>query len=274
MLIAAHIVEILLLIAVPLIAARLLHRRWSLPLGIFGVGVLGFFFAEVLKIAAARGMSSAFEAQWIPLPDEEQAVIVGAMMAGLVAAVAEEGVRWAMMAKNLERRDWKTGSLAGLGMGAGESMVNGLLVLLMATVAIVAQDAQFQDLEALGIEGRAAIKIGLRVYAWWEGTPTEAIAAGLLGLCLLIFHTGLGAFGIQGLRRKSRVHFFAAVLIHFGISASLTYVGEAQLGDGINAVAHGGAALVGALLLLATLRAPDAEEGATVVEPSEFPAAP
>ncbi len=274
MLVAAHIVEILLLIAVPLVAARLLHRRWKLPLGIFGVGMLGFFFAEVAKIGAGWGLGRAFASEWIPRPGEERATIVAALLAGLMAAIAEEGVRWAVMAKNLERRDWKTGSLAGLGMGAGEAMVNGILVFVMAVVAIVAQDAQFQDLEALGIEGRAAIKIGLRVFAWWEGSPLEAIGAGLLGLCLVVFHMGLGAFGIQGIRRRSKAHFFAALFVHFGISASLSYVIEARLGDGVNALAHGGAAVVGLLLLFATYRAPDAEEGSEVIVPSDYPGAP
>jgi len=257
-LVAAHLIEIVLLLGAPLVLARILQKRWRLPLGIFGAGLLAFVFAELGKILLSRGLGAAFEDGAIPMPDAEAAEAVSAALAGAVAALVEEPLRWGAMSRYVESRSQRAGVLAGVGFGGGHAMLRGALVLVMATLAVVLHDMTFDEMQELGVEGGAAVKIGLKVFAWWEGDPAMALLAAWHGLAILLFHVGLGALAMQGLRRGALRYLGMCVLLHFAFAALLSYVETASLSTTSDALVHVGAALVALVVLTGTARARDA----------------
>ena len=71
MLVAAHALEILILIGAPFVIARVLTKRWGLPFGIVGVGLLTFIAGQVVQMLFAKLTSAAFESGAIPIPAGE-----------------------------------------------------------------------------------------------------------------------------------------------------------------------------------------------------------
>lgn len=223
MLLAAHIAEILLLLLLPWGVARAVAHRFELPMGLFGVGLLALIAAEVFEIAAAPLIRTAFEAGWFPMPTRENIPLVEASIAAGVAALAHQSVRWWVFARQVpEHRDLRGAVLVGLGHGAGAAGLTALLVLGLALTAVLGEGATMEDLEALGLSGRTAVKIGLRIYAWWEGSPLDAAQTTLTELTLVAMHVGLSVLVARAVETKRWWLGLAAVLIHAAVALLVT----------------------------------------------------
>lgn len=256
MLVAAHVLAVLLLLAGPVLVARLVWRRWSLGAGVFGLGLLVFVFAELGRLMAAALSQSLFAAIELA-PSASAAPWIGAVLAGSVAALIEEPLRWLAIRRYLEPVTRRGGALVGLGLGAGHAGLTGALTLIMGTIAIVTKDMTFEDMTALGVENRAAVKIGLRVFAWWEGSPGEALLLGVEGLGLVLWHAGIGAFVAVGVMSGRRVRLAVAVALQaiFGTLLAASVAG-AFGGAWTLPVLH----LCGAVVGVALLRSVSAPE--------------
>lgn len=223
MLLAAHTAEIVLLLALPWAVARLYARRQRLSMALFGAGVLALIAAEVIEVAAAPLIRSAFEAGWLPMPSRENIALVEAIIAAVVAAIAHQSVRWWVFAKQVpEHRDRKGAILVGLGHGAGAAALTALLVLALALTAVVGEGATMEDLEALGMSDRTAVKIGLRIYAWWEGSPVEAAKTTAIELALVAMHVGLSVLVARAVETKKWWLGLLAVVLHATVALVLT----------------------------------------------------
>ncbi|MCB9612484.1 MAG: YhfC family intramembrane metalloprotease [Sandaracinus sp.] len=255
MLVAAHVVEVLLLGLGPFLFARAFARRWERPLGIFGVGLICFVFAEVARIVIARGLGALFESGALPMPSDETTLVwVSASLAGVVAALTDQGFRVMALRRWVEPCDGRTGALLGLGHGGGEAMLSAVLVIVMAGIALVGENSTFEDLEAMGFEGRAAVRVGMKVLAWWEASPTDALLAAGQQLCLVVMHLGLSVAVATGLARRASGWVAAAVLLHALVATLLSWIASKTPGLGIELVVHGAAALVGVGFVAAASR--------------------
>ncbi|HJL06115.1 MAG TPA: YhfC family glutamic-type intramembrane protease [Polyangiaceae bacterium LLY-WYZ-15_(1-7)] len=285
MLIAAHALEVLLLLAVPYLLARRLAGRWELPRGVFGVGLLTFIFAEIGRMLFARATSFAFTEQWIPLPSEDALPVVSAALAGFAAALTGEGVRVYAYRRYLpDHRTSRAGVLHGLGHGGAQAMLSGALVLFMAGLAILGKGKNFEEMQAMGFEGRTAIRVGMKVYAWWEGSPLSAVLAGLNGLWLVALHVGLSV-AVARAMRGAKLWLLAAALLHGLAVFALTWAADALPGEGAEAGLHAGIGVAGLLLAWAAARqgpgseapsssaseAGDDEDGAEAEEAGDAP---
>jgi len=221
-LVAAHALEAALLLLVPVLGGRFLWRRWKLPGSLFGLGLLTFVFAELGRLLAA----SLFQISLASAPalvGSDAGPFFGAVVAGLVAALVEEPLRWWGLRRYVEKLDVRSGIVAGLGQGAGRAGLIGVLTLIMGVVAIAAKDMTFDDMRALGLEERVAVKTGLRVFAWWEGSPSTPLISGIQGLAETIFHVGLGALAAKGILARRRAMLALTITLHalfaFGLAA-------------------------------------------------------
>ena len=247
MLVAAHVLQVVVLIGAPLGLARTLARRWSLPFGVFGIGLLTFVFGQVLQMGLAWTIRRGFEAGALPLPPPASAALVSAILAGLVAALTDEPVRlWALRRYLPTQTNACSGALLGLGHGGGQAMVGGLLVLWMATLALVFQGQTFEDMRQLGLEGRAAVRLGMRVFAWWEQSILDVAAALGREAALVVMHVGLSVAVACAPTRGWRF-FGVAILAHAVASSAVAYAQETMPEPWIVATTYGGAASLGAL---------------------------
>lgn len=245
MLVAAHVLEAVLLVAGPLLAARALARRWQLPMGVFGVGLLTFVFGQVAQMGLAWTFRQGFEGGALPLPPPEAAPLVSAILAGLVAALTDEPIRlWAFRRYLPQQTNPRTGALVGLGHGGAQAILGGLLVLLMATLALVFRGQTFEDMQQLGMEGRAAVRLGMKVFAWWEQSPLDVLAALGREAALVGMHVGLSVAVACAPSRGWRF-FVVAIAAHAVAASAVAYVQSAMPDAWVVATTYGGAASLG-----------------------------
>ncbi|MBX3248243.1 MAG: YhfC family intramembrane metalloprotease [Myxococcales bacterium] len=268
MIVAAHAVQVLLLCLGPWLLARRLGRRWSRPAGLFGVGVMAFIFAEVARIAIARGLTTLFAEGAIPLPTSPDAQTwVSAAIAGVVAALTDEGLRVVALRRwiatsapstdaaarpeaggtpshttHASHPDARTAALVGLGHGGGEALLAGLLTLGMAILALVGHGRSFEELEALGFEGRSAVRMGMKILAWWEASPVDALVSALQHVLLVGMHVGLTLVVARAVRTRRWRWLWLAGAAHAIAATLLSWIADKTPGMGVELAVHGGAA--------------------------------
>lgn len=269
MIVAAHAVQVLLLCLAPWLLARRLGRRWARPAGLFGVGLMAFIFAEVARIGIARGLTSVFASGSIPLPESPDArTWMSAVIAGVVAALTDEGLRvlalrrWVALgataevaeaseAKRAEEAattggpDARTGVLVGLGHGGGEALLAGVLTLGMAAIAIIGKGRSFEELGEMGFEGRSAVRMGMKVLAWWEASPVDALVSTFQHLSLVGMHVGLTVVVARAVRERRWRWLGLAGGGHAAAATLLSWIADKTPGRWIELAVHVGAAAMG-----------------------------
>lgn len=258
MLVAAHVIQVLLLGLAPWLLARTFARRWERPVAIFGVGLLCFVFAEVARIGIARGLGALFESGALPLPTGEVALLwTSAIVAGVMTSLTDQALRVIALRRWVEPIDERTGALLGLGHGGAEALLTAVLVLGMATIAIVGRGSSFDELEAMGFEGRSAVRVGMKVLAWWEASPSDALLAAGQQLALVVMHVGLAVAVARGVARhglgRGALWIATAFVVQAVFASLLAWIAAKTPGLGVELAVHGGAAVVGlGLVVLAT----------------------
>ncbi|MEM9072231.1 MAG: YhfC family glutamic-type intramembrane protease [Myxococcota bacterium] len=243
MLIAVHVLEVVLLLAGPLLLARALARRWSLPFGVFGIGLLTFVFGQVAQMGVAKVFQWAFLNEVLPAPSADTVPLIGAILGGATAALSDEPLRlWAFRRYLADQTNARSGALAGLGHGGAQAMLGGALTLMMATLAIVFRGQNFEDMQQMGFEGRSAIRLGMKVFAWWEESPLSVLRSFAQYVALVAMHIGLSVAVACSLRRRRL--FAMAVLLH-GLAATLiAYAVDRTFPAGWSLAIYGGAAVL------------------------------
>lgn len=260
MLVAAHVLEVLLLIAAPWVLARVLTKRWELPIGIVGVGVLTFIAGQVVQMIFAKLTSALFESGAVTIPSGDAAVWVGAALAGLAAALSDEPLRRVAFRRYLpDHLSARGGLLHGLGHGAGATMLSGAMVLWMATLAIAFEGQTFEQLQQAGFEGRSAVRMGMKVMAWWEGDVASVAISTSRELMVLMMHVGLSAAIVRSMHPGGRIWFSVAFVIHAIAATGITWAVQANPGIGPIVAAYAFAGICGLGLALAAGRSMRAE---------------
>lgn len=246
MLVAAHVAEVLFLGLGPWLIAWAVARRWARPMTIFRVGLLCFVFAEVARIGMSRAVGALFASGAIPLPADEAALTwTSAILAGVVASLSDQGFRVLALRRWVEPADTRTGALLGLGHGAGEALLMAILVLGMAAIAIVGRESTFEELEAMGFEGRAAVRIGMKILAWWEKSPADPLLAAGQQLALVLMHLGLGVAVARAVSRRAWGLLALAAVIQAAVATLLSWIAAETPGLGVELAVHAAAALAG-----------------------------
>lgn len=196
------IVEIVLLVGIPVAAVLLLKRKWGFPLSIAIAGAVTFVGSQVLHIPANFVLASVFRM-------EAQPLIVQAIILGLSAGVFEEVARYIVYRFwQKDVRDWQKAAFFGLGHGAVEAILIGLIVALTLVNMVVI--ANTEDPASLGLpEGALA-----QVQEFWSMplyTPALAVAERIMAM---ILHISLATMVALCFRKHSIWPLFAAIVWH------------------------------------------------------------
>ncbi len=254
-LVLAHAFEVLLLLAVPIWVAKRIARasagqakqsNWK---GIFGAGVLTFILAEVLRMGLSHAEGYAIGSGWVDLDLRgPNGPLITAALAGVSTALTDQLARLFAFSRWIDGRRSRIGALHGIGQGGAQAMLSGLLVLWMAGIAIVLEGHTMSEVQSMGFEGRTAIRVGARVYAWWASSPVDALTSGAGELAIVALHVGLSVTVLRAVRTRGwRWLWFAlgaqAVLITLVTWIAATSSGWATLGVQVG-VALAGFAMV------------------------------
>ncbi|MFN2297247.1 MAG: YhfC family glutamic-type intramembrane protease, partial [Anaerolineales bacterium] len=126
----AHLLNALLMIALPVGLGIYLTRRWKTGWRLWWIGAATFVLSQIGHIpftAAAGWLLNRTALTDLPLLGQ---TLINAAFLGLSAGLFEELSRWAMFrfwAK--DARSWRTGILTGAGHGGIEAFLLGLLAL-------------------------------------------------------------------------------------------------------------------------------------------------
>lgn len=253
-----------LMIALPLVLATYLARRYRLDWGLFGIGAATFIGSQVLHIPF-----NALLARWGLLPTDTSVpgnLLRLAIILGLSAGVFEEVGRylsyryWAK-----DARTWAQGMMLGAGHGGIEAMLLGLIGLtnfLFIVTVNVDRLALLVPAESLPII-QAQIT-GFSTLAWYDT---------LLGAVERVFaltaHLALSVMVLQCFLRRNIGWLFLAIGYHTLLNAVAVFAA----GTWNAYIAELGISLVGLLGLVVIFKLQDNPEGVAAAAslPAETP---
>ncbi len=245
MLTAMHVLNFVLMFAMPIALGVFLARRFRLGWGLFFVGMVTFILSQVVHIPLnlvlqRLGVFTAVPAPW-QLP-------VSAVLLGLSAGLCEEIARYLVLRFwRRDARSWR----AALVFGAGHGGVEAILVGVVTAVAFVQITALANtDLNTLGLnpEQLAALRAQLTLY---QTAPWPAALLGALErLFALCVHLGLTVMVMQAFTRGRLWWLAAAIAWHALVNGVTVYLLQIMGGQGSLSALYATEAAVGAFALL------------------------
>ena len=226
----------LLMIALPLVLAVYLTRKFHLSWGLWGIGGVTFIVSQVAHIP--------FNLLWLnprlaqlsgsSLPEPLPWLLI-ALALGLSAGLFEETARYAMYrwwAK--EARSWAKGLLAGAGHGGFEAVILGALVLLAFLQLLAIRNTDLAEI----VPPEQLELAQAQVSAYWTAEWSETLLGALERAFSLAFHLSASVLVLQAFTRKQIGWLGLAIAWHALLDASAviasrylnSYLTEALIG--------------------------------------------
>jgi len=213
MLVAAFVVEMLIMLGAPVALWLFLRQKYRASWGLIAVGALTFVLSQVVHvplnwwlglIGGGRGV-----ALW-PLP-------AMAAVAGLTAGVCEEGARYLVLRFwRREARSWAQGLAFGAGHGGIESILVGLSVLIGFVSMLILQRL---GPENLGLSGELLEQTRRQMEAYWAIPWYLPLLGGLERIFAITLHIAFALMVLQAVVRGNLLWLALAVLAHALVNA-------------------------------------------------------
>jgi uncharacterized membrane protein YhfC len=197
-----------LMIFFPLILGWWIRRRYRVGWGIFWAGAATFVLSQIVHIplnyvlgllGGGRGV-----ALW-PLP-------AMALVAGLSAALCEEGARWIVLTFFLKQvRRWDQGLQYGAGHGGIEAILFGALALASFVSMIVLRAL---DPAVLNLSGASAQQAQAQMAQYWATPWHMSVLAGLERVFAITLQIALALLVVRSVARRQPLYFLAAIGLH------------------------------------------------------------
>ena len=268
MLTVAHLLNGLLMIAVPLALGVFLARRSRLSWGLFGVGAATFVASQLFHIPFNNLVLTPFVTERGMFAAGGLAFMAAALLYGLSAGVFEEVARFIVMRRwSHEARRFPKALMYGAGHGGGEAIILGVLVLYGFFQAVALQGADLA--ETLPPEQVEAVTAQMAIY--WSIPWYQALLGAVERVGAICFHLSASALVLQSVRRGGWGWLVGAIAWHTLFNAATLIIM-----DRWGVYAAEGTVIVGAgisLLILWVLQKRDAsgEETATRTQVAELP---
>ena len=248
----AHLLNGLLMIAMPIGLAIYLTRRWKLGWGLWFIGAGTFILSQVGHIpfnsAAGALLNRTAMVNW----SKPNQLIFNAIFLGLSAGLFEELFRYGMFrwwAK--DARSWQKGVLAGAGHGGVEAIILGILVLYSFM-----QLAAYRNVDLATIVPAAQLEVAQgQITTYWSATWYASLLGALERFFTIPVQIAFSVIVMQTFTRKQWFWVWLAVLYHALIDASVVYLLQPLGMYGVEALAGGFAVL--SVIIIFSLRQPE-----------------
>jgi len=253
-----HILNGLLMIAIPVALAIFLKRRFKHSWVLYFSGVLGFILSQVGHIPFNSLLTMLFQREILPAPPEAYTLAFNAIVLGLSAGLWEELVRYGMMRWWIAKpvRTWSKAVFFGSGWGGIEAIVLGFLALysLVQLIALRTMDLS----SVLSPEQWEILQSQIQQY-WSMSWPTSLLGA-YERMWALVLQICLTVIVLQAFTRGRIYWLWLAVGAHALVDAVAVYV----VGRWGALPAEGVLTVIGllAIAVIFTLRRPDPIEEA------------
>lgn len=254
-LLLAHFLNGLLMIAMPVGLAIFLTARWKLGARLWLIGAATFILSQVGHIPFNALATLVLNRTPLANMTPEAALIFNAVFLGLSAGLFEELFRYGMFrwwAK--DARSWRKGVLAGAGHGGAEAIILGAIVLYAFLQLVYLRNA---DISKIVPAGQLALT-QQQVSAYWSMAWYASLLGALERLFTIPTQIALAVLVLQTFTRRQWFWVWLAVLYHAALDAGAVWLSV-----------HGGAlptevlacafALI-SLMLILLLRQPEPPE--------------
>lgn len=216
-LLITHLVNGLLMIAMPVGLAIFLTNRWKLGGRIWWIGAATFIISQVGHIpfnwAAGKLLNQTRLVSWNPTAQ----LIFNAIFLGISAGIFEEGSRYLVMrwwAK--DGRSWRKGVLFGAGHGGAEAIILGVLTMYAFLQLVALRDA---DLSKLVPANQLTLVQNL-VKTYWLAPWYDSLLGAVERLLAITCQIAMAVMVMQVFIRKNIGWLFAAIGYHAMIDGS------------------------------------------------------
>jgi uncharacterized membrane protein YhfC len=216
----AHLLNALLMIAMPVGLAIFLTRRWRAGWRLWLIGAATFILSQVghipFNVLIGRLLLQTGMDRLPPLAK----ILISAVLAGLSAGFFEEFFRYGMYrwwAK--DARSWRTGILTGAGHGGAEAILLGALALYAFLQLVVLRNA---DLSVFFPPDQLAAAQA-QVAAYWSMPWHASMLGALERLFALTVQISLALTVLQCFTRRQAFWVWLAVGYHALVDASSVF---------------------------------------------------
>ncbi len=215
-----HLLNAVLMIAIPLILAIILTRRWKMGWRIVLVGAATFILSQVGHIPFNALMTWLFSKTALVNLSVQGALIFNAIFLGLSAGFFEELFRYGMFRWWLkDAHTWRKGILAGVGHGGVEAIILGALALLTLIQLIAARN---MDLSTI-YSGPTLQIAQNQVQTYWSMPWYDSMLGALERLFTIVLQISLAVIVVQSFIRKQKRWLWLAIGYHALIDAVAVY---------------------------------------------------
>jgi len=222
----AHLLNGLLMVAVPVLLAILLTYKWKMGGRIWWIGAVTFIFSQVGHIPFNWGVGKLLNqtnmVAWNPITQ----LIFNAVFLGLSAGIFEECARYLVLrlwAK--DARSWRNGVLFGAGHAGAEAIILGVLVLYTFFQLTVLRDV---DLESV-IPSNQLLLAQQQVNAYWSLAWYNSLLGALERFFTIPCQIAMAVMVMQVFTRRQIRWLFLAIGYHALLDATtvinVNYIG-------------------------------------------------
>lgn len=262
MLYVTHLLNGILMLAIPIGLGLYLTSRFQLPWRLWWIGAATFILSQLGHIPFNIGLDYIFDNNYLPSPPQSWRVLFNAAVLGLSAGLWEETFRyftyrwWAKSA-----RSWRTALLLGAGHGGVEAMLLGIIVII----------TYFQMLALQGVDPSSVAPpeqvdlLTATISQYWSLPWYSSLLGAIERIFALLTHLALSVLVWQVYRRAQSRWLWLAVGWHALVNAAALYAAQtwgAIPAEGILA----GIALID-IAIIAVLRYPQEEPTQTNHQP-------
>jgi uncharacterized membrane protein YhfC len=248
----AHLLNGLLMIAMPVGLAIFLTARWKFGARLWLIGAATFILSQVGHIPFNALATLVLNRTPLVNLTPEVALIFNAIFLGLSAGLFEELFRYGMFrwwAK--DARSWRKGVLTGAGHGGAEAIILGALVLYAFVQLAYLRNA---DISKVVPPGQVAAT-QQQVFSYWSMTWYASLLGAVERLFAIPTQIALAVLVLQTFTRRQWFWVWLAVLYHAVLDTSAVYLAP-KLGTLPTEGVIAGFAVLSAILIF-VLRQPE-----------------
>jgi uncharacterized membrane protein YhfC len=256
-----HLINAILMMAVPIALAILLVRKWKLSWRFWFVGGATFVLSQVGHIPFNTLMTMLLNNTSLAALSAQKAMYFNAIFLGLSAGLFEELFRWGMFRWWLkDARSWRKAVIAGAGHGGVEAIILGGLALLAFFQFTAMRNVDLSTLYT----GQTLVTAQAQVSAYWTASWYDSLLGAVERLFTIVVQISFSVIVLQAFIRRKWGWVVLAILYHTLVDASALIVMKltnAYWTECLVAVF----ALV-SLVIILVFRGPEPEQNATPVQ--------
>ncbi len=221
MLAAAHLLNGLLMIALPLFLGVVLANRWRLSWSLFGVGAATFVASQLLHIPFNNLVLTPFVTERGMFAAGGLAFVTAALLYGLSAGVFEEVARFVVMRRwTPDERNIPNALMFGAGHGGSEAIILGGFVLYSFFQAVALRGVDL--VKTLPPEQVDVVAAQMALY--WNIPWYKALLGAVERAGAICFHLSASAMVLQSVRRGGLGWLAGAIAWHTLFNAATLIV--------------------------------------------------